>query len=56
MNINLTKMMTFAAAMVAMSTARRQPRDNCCTVYAGQNFTSLKEDYCLEEGSRQAAH
>ena len=56
MNNNLTKMMTYAASMAAMSMARRQPRDNCCTVYAGQNFMSLKEDYCLEEGSRQAAH
>ena len=56
MNTNLTNMMTFAASMAAMSMARRQPRDNCCTVYEGQNFSSSREDYCLEEGVRQAAH
>ena len=53
MNTNLTKM-TFAATLAAMSMARRRPDDNCCRVYAGQNFWGTDQDYCLEEG-RQAA-
>lgn len=46
--------MTFAATLAAMSMARRRPEDNCCRVYAGQNFWGPDQDYCLEEG-RQAA-
>ena len=43
---------TLAALLAATTTmARRHPDDNCCTVYAGQNFMSLSETYCLPQGA-----
>ena len=54
MNTNLTRM-TFAANLAAISMARGQLADNCCRVYAGENFTSLEMDYCLEVDERQSA-
>ena len=43
---------TLAAYLAATTTmARRHPDDYCCTVYAGQNFKSLSETYCLPQGA-----
>jgi hypothetical protein len=51
-----TTTFTLAAVLAATtSMARRLPDDNCCTVWAGQNFMSLKETYCLQEGLGQEA-
>ena len=48
---------TLAALMAATtSNASRTPAHNCCQVWAGKNFMSFRETYCLEESTgRQAA-
>ena len=48
---------TLAALMAATtSNASRTPAHNCCQVWAGKNFMSFSETYCLEESTeRQAA-
>jgi hypothetical protein len=45
---------TLAALLAATpSMASRNPDDNCCTVWAGQNFISEHETYCLPQGADQ---
>ena len=43
------------AALMAAANARRMPDPNCCTVWAGQYFSSHHETFCLEEGSGRLA-
>ena len=42
---------TLAALLAATTTtASSLPDDNCCTIWADQNFMSLSDTYCLPMG------
>jgi len=55
-NTMKTNTFTLAAVLAAnISMASRRLQDNCCTLWAGQNFMGRSETYCLQEGLGQEA-